>query len=179
MALFFKAEAIAFSSDKVRKSFKDVGLWPWDPEKILQAAREHSPTFPKEEKSSLVCEVLDKVKEIDDEKKAEVNESLSRLKRVSAPFMQKVEKRKRRDEDSSKTMDGEEQDEDTPSIKKNRSISLESPSKRRHTLTASCKTCGAKECEKTHFWSKKWISCPKCKINFCPLHAHLMQQHTC
>ena len=179
MALFFKAEACAFSPGNVRKSFKDVGLWPWNPEAILQAAREHSPTFPKIEKNSLVQEVLEKVKEVDEKKKAEVTETISKVKRVRAPFMKKGEKRNAREEEVPKNLDEEDQEENTPVDNESRSTSIEPRAKRKRTLTTACKTCAAKECQKTLFWSKKWISCPKCNITFCPLHAHLMQQHTC
>ena len=151
MALFFKAEAIAFHSYFVRKSFKEVGLWPWNPEKILQAAREHSPTFPKKEKNFLVQEVLVKVKEVDEKKRAEVDECQSSLKRVRAPFMKKGEKRNSRDEEVTKTLDEEDQEENTPTISESMSVSIEPPAKCKRTLTTTCKTRAAKECQKSHF----------------------------
>ena len=179
MALFFKAETIAFRSDIVQESFEEVGLWPWNPEKILQAAREHSPTFPKAKMNRLVREVLRKVKEVDEKKRAEVDECLNSLKRVRAPFMEKDEMKNAREEEVQEDMVDECQEDSAPSNVDSRSVPIEPPAKRKHTLTTACKRCGAKGCQKTHFWSKKWISCPKCKINFCPLHAHLMRNHTC
>jgi len=36
-------ESLAFAPHIIRQSFADVGLWPWNPEKIRNLCREHCP----------------------------------------------------------------------------------------------------------------------------------------
>jgi len=47
MKIFYDAEREAFAPTIIRKAFDNVGLWPWNPEKIRQHCKEHSP--PKED----------------------------------------------------------------------------------------------------------------------------------
>jgi len=43
VGLFYQAESVAFSPRIVQKSFADVGLWPWNPARILKTCQSHSP----------------------------------------------------------------------------------------------------------------------------------------
>ena len=51
--------------------------------------------------------------------------------------------------------------------------------KRKSVVSRCRKMCSVKGCQNGHFHSKKWFSCPKCKKNFCPLHADKYRKHRC
>ena len=67
--LFYQAETDAFESQVLRKTFADVGLWPWNPLKILQNCEEHCPTEPPVKESRLVKKLLKIINSIDEEKR--------------------------------------------------------------------------------------------------------------
>jgi len=179
VSLFFKAEMKTFKSSVVKNSFKDVGLRPWIPDVIYQASLEHSSTVSQDQTNILVDKVLDAVERLDREMLAKRDRIMSEMKCVAATFMKKPAKKKCRREDVSKKIVGNKKKSCCPRRRKNTSVPIEPPKKRRRVTKKRSKTCGAKGCQKTHFWSKKWVFCPKCKINFCPLHAYLMHTHKC
>ena len=57
--LFYQAEADAFECDVLRKTFADVGLWPWNPHKIYQNCQENCPVEPSLNESLLVRHCYD------------------------------------------------------------------------------------------------------------------------
>ena len=82
------------------------------------------------------------------------------------------------EEDSEDIVDDE--DEDAPSFSScDEHIPFEPQAKRVRKCSTVRKTCAARGCHNSHFWSKKWVVCPKCKKNFCPKHAEKMHDHKC
>ena len=60
-----------------------------------------------------------------------------------------------------------------------KSIATEPSAKHGKVMHVERKTCGANGCEKSHLWSKKWVSCPKCHTSFCDQHKDQLQCHQC
>ena len=83
------------------------------------------------------------------------------------------------DEDDDESMTDDTDEDGSPSCEDIEDIPSEPPAKRRRISSTDRKTCCVKGCQKSHFWSKKWVVCPKCKKNFCPLHAKKLQRHKC
>ena len=79
-SLFYQAEADAFECDVLRKKFADVGLWPWNPDKILQNCQENCPVEAGLNESQLVRKLLMIIKSIDEEKERRIQRMLDELK---------------------------------------------------------------------------------------------------
>ena len=73
-------EANAFECDVLRKTFADVGLWPWNRDKILQNCREKCPAVAPLHGSLLVRKLLNIIKSMDEEKQRMIQQMLSEFK---------------------------------------------------------------------------------------------------
>ena len=179
MGLFYEAEAIAFRRTVVKESFARVGLWPWNPEKILKACEENSPAAVHPNQKELTNKLASAIGIHRDTRETRRIQILSGLKPVEVIAIQKPEKRKsRRIRDTERLVDDAQQ----PCVvarRKSKRKRVESPTKHSHILTCGKERCCAKGCQKTRFWSKKWVFCSKCKKNYCPSHAHLLHKHMC
>ena len=179
LGIFYDSERIALREDILRKSFADVGLWPWNPEKILKICAEHSPVSPLFEIDANVLCIADAIRDTGEKQMAECRRIMSRLDVKTVRSPEKAEKRQRPDEDddgSSPPGVGKSSDS---RAKKSKDISVEPPQKRARVVSACRKMCSVKGCQKGHFRSKKWKICPKCKKNFCPSHLKNMRRHKC
>ena len=76
-------------------------------------------------------------------------------------------------------LEDDEQEEEASESEICDSSTTQPRAKRQRIMRCSKKTCCAKGCEKSHFWSKKWKICTKCHKNFCPTHVHLLRHHKC
>jgi len=74
--LFYQAEEGAFERKILKKTFDDVGLWPWNPEKIRKNCEEHCPVVRQPKESRLVKKLLKIISDIDEEKRV----TLERMK---------------------------------------------------------------------------------------------------
>ena len=70
MGIFYKAERKAFLPHIVRKSFYDVGLWPYDPEKIIRICQEHTSVDSQDKENESLRDLIDAIK-IQRQRKAE------------------------------------------------------------------------------------------------------------
>ena len=68
MVLFYQAETDAFGTEVVKKAFADVGLWPWNPQIILQNCWENSPPVSPFHKSRLISKLLNIITMMNKEK---------------------------------------------------------------------------------------------------------------
>ncbi len=177
--IFYEAESEAFNTRTVQKAFAEVGLWPWNPEKILEMCREHSPVLSLPLQNRLVNKIFDIIRMIDEEKKGRIDRMLCGLKRVRVVTMKEMEMDKSQNKDDTLTSLDEDEEEGAQRLPPSMSMSIESPAKRRRVIKRSCIRCSVKRCQKTHFWSKKWVSCSKCHKNFCPLHKNRLRYHKC
>ncbi len=179
ICLFYQAEKEAFEPSILRKTFAGVGLWPWNPEKILKMCREHCPVLSMPLQNSLVNKLLSIINEIEEEKKAIRCQMLNGLKRVRVVSLKELEMRNAQSKEEAEYSSGDDEEQDTRRDRLTTDTSVEPPAKRRRIINRSCITCSVKRCQKTHFWSKKWVSCSKCHKNFCPFHKNRLQYHKC
>ena len=91
----------------------------------------------------------------------------------------KTEKRPRPKKDTSEDQVQEDTSGSGSSYAKTMSDAIELPQKSSRLMHVERKTCASKGCQKTHFWSKKWVFCPKCKKNFCEEHKDELRHHHC
>ena len=90
MGIFYEAEAIALRPDIVRKSFSDVGLWPWNPEKILSICEKHSPAVSQPDMNEPKRDLVDVIKVRKEKQEARRDQILNNLKGVEVVTIQKV-----------------------------------------------------------------------------------------
>ena len=129
--------------------------------------------------SSLVRKLFHIIRVINQYKHAEVLRVLRRMKRITVEIVRKEDEKKGSDEEFLDSLEYDEQEEGEDGIGTDNDIPLEPPKKRQRKMHCCEKPCTVEGCQKTHFWSKKWAECSKCKRNFCPAHAHLIHQHRC
>ncbi len=177
--IFYEAETEALEVDIVRKTFAEVGLWPWNPDHIIEICQEHYCKISELRPSPLVRKLLRIIREVKQLKQDKARLLLRRMKRVSVEIVQKKSEKEGSDEDFLDFLENEEQEEGEDEIVTNNDSPQEPPQKRRRKMHCCEKPCCAKGCQNKHFWSKKWAVCSKCKRNFCPTHAHLIHQHQC
>ncbi len=179
MGIFYKAEKKALLPHIVRKSFADVGLWPWDPEKIWKICQEHCPVDPLSQEDETV-RVLANVINIHNHKQEEwLEKNLSSLEEASVTEAENYEFEIFRDEEESEDNDDEGDEHLSPSQSNTDPMPFQPPAKRPRKPSCKRKTCCIKGCEKSHIRSKKWAVCSKCNKNFCPKHAEMFRRHKC
>lgn len=181
-AIFYKSEKYALAVNKMRKSLADVGLLPWDPERIIQNAQKHSPMKSQAQADCMMRELVDVIKVRKDERITKICQTLSRVKCAtlfSPKTSEKREKRERPEEDDENLVQDDVEESPVSESARNEDMSLQPPTKRRRKTPGNLKVCCVKGCKETHFWSKKWSFCPRCKKNFCPSHASKLQHHKC
>jgi len=165
MGIFYKSERKAFMPHIVRKSFAEVGLWPWNPDLILENCLKHCPVDSQQVADEMMRDLIDAINIHKQKQEAWCNKILSDLEEAN------ITDDKNYDDDD---------DEDVPSSSSDTEhMPLEPQPKRMRKSSIDRKTCSARGCQKSHFWSKKWVMCPKCKKNFCPKHAEKLHHHKC
>ena len=93
--LFYQAEMDAFETQVIRKTFADVGLWPWNPQKIMQNCRENCPEDSPLKKSRLIKQLLKIIDDIDQSKKRFVEQMMQEMKKEQVVSQQEVEEKVR------------------------------------------------------------------------------------
>jgi hypothetical protein len=177
--LFYQAEAEAFEPHIIQKTFAEVGLWPWNPEKILEMCREHSPGQSLPFHNPLVPTILGIIKDIEQKKRAEIDKIRSKLKPVKVVSMKELQFLKSQKEARARAnLDGSPQ-KGTRRMRSLTSVSAQPPGKRPRVMKMNRIQCAVKRCQKSHFWSKKWVSCDKCSKSFCPSHKNRLLKHKC
>ena len=92
MCMFYEAEACAFQPHVVRKAFADVGLSPWNPERIRDVAKKHSDSQSLENESDRVQELVKKSIALEEEKRAELDKMLSQMEPAEVKSAKKVKR---------------------------------------------------------------------------------------
>ncbi len=80
MGIFYDSERYAFSPDIVVKSFHDVGLWPWNPEKNKEMFEKYASPDPLLEENEFLLDLTEAMKKMRDQQQAECNRLLSEMK---------------------------------------------------------------------------------------------------
>jgi len=177
--IFYQAEAEALETHIVSKTFAEVGLWPWNPDHIIEICREHYYNVGKIKQSPMMRKLLCIIRKVIQLKEDKARQLLCSMKRARVEIVQKTVEKEGSDEESLDFLEDEDQEEGEHEIGINNDSPLERPAKRQRIMRCCGKPCCAEGCQKTRFWSKKWVTCPKCERNFCPSHAHLIHQHKC
>ena len=179
MYLFYQAEAEAFEPHIIQKTFAGVGLWPWNPDKILEMCREHSPVLSLPPQESLVHTILSIINNIEQKKRAEINEMCSQLKPVKVVSLKELEFLKSQKEARARAALDGGQTRGTRRMRSSTSVSVQPPEKCPRVMKRNRIPCSVKGCRKSHFWSKKWGFCNKCSKSFCPSHKNRLLKHRC
>ena len=80
MGIFYRAEAHAMKPHILRKSFADVGLWPWNPQKKLEACEKNSPPLTQPEETKEMEDLRCMITRCDEREKRLSDQILSGLK---------------------------------------------------------------------------------------------------
>ena len=161
--ILYQAEVDALEENIIRKTFNEVGLWPWNPEQILKISKEHCSSLGELKKGPLVRKLLRIINNVKQDKEGTMRRILRSMKHVSVEVVQKGDEVMCSDEENEDSDEDGEQEGRARRRRKSKGITNQPPTKRRRILRSSKKTCCAKGCKKTHFWSKKWKICSKCK----------------
>ena len=156
-----------------------MGLWPYNPEKILEICKKHCPVDSRDEENEAMRDLIDAIniqRKRQDDKRDKI---LSELDPATVTESEDYDFQIFRDEEDEEYMVDEGDEGDSSPSEDIEDTSVEPPAKRRRTSSAKRKTCCARGCQKSHIRSKKWLVCPMCKKNFCPSHAALFQHHKC
>ena len=90
MCLFYQAEMHAFETQVVRKTFADVGLWPWNPKKILQNCLENCPIVAPPKVSMLLKKLQNIINIIDREQRDVISHMTGSMKEERVIRQQEV-----------------------------------------------------------------------------------------
>ena len=179
MGFFFEAEKIAFKRSTVKGTFDDLGLWPWNPKKILEACEKHCPVHSQSAFCKAVPALVDVINMQNELRKTRQDQILSSLRVAKLSPTKKVEEEESLEEED---VEYHEEDEDESQESESEDITnvpTEPPKKRRKIMKMRRIPCSAKGCKETRFWAKGWVSCPKCHKEFCPSHVSLLRHHKC
>jgi len=179
MTIFYNAEKKAFSKSNIIRSFAKVGLWPWNPKKILAICEKFCPVQCQQDTDRAFFALAEAVKQRDEKRISECCDKVSQMKPVAVVSLKSIEKRKSHDEVDTEDLLEEEESYSVSRPRKAKDILTRPPAKRTRQMSATVKTCCVNGCQKTHFRSKKWKICPKCHANFCPSHVTMFDHHTC
>ena len=176
---FYEAEKLAFEPRVVVKSYADVGVWPWDPQKIRKACEKHCPAGSHPDRDRAFHAVAESVKTLNEKRVSDCCETVRSLKPVSIVSLKPPQKRKRPGNDAAKNREEEKETHSTSSAKKTKGNPTQPPSKRLRKGIDKLKKCCVRGCRETHFWSKKCFFCSSCEKHFCPRHADKFHNHHC
>ena len=88
--LFYEAEANAFDTQVLQKTFADVGLWPWNPDRMMKNCQENCPVVPPLNESRLVKKLLNIIVDIDKEEQLGMQQMLSEMKEEQVVFQEEA-----------------------------------------------------------------------------------------
>ena len=179
MAIFYNAERKVFTVSNVKGAFDKVGLWPWDPKKILDHCEKFCLVQCQQDRDKAYFALTEAVMQHNEKRISDCCNKVSEMKPVTIVTLKTAEKRKCRDEDDAEDLQEEDESYSVSRPRRARDILTQPPAKRTRQMSATVKKCCAEGCQKTHFRSKKWKVCPKCQANFCPSHISMLDHHKC
>ena len=92
--LFYQAEMYAFETKVLQKTFDDVGLWPWNPGKILNNCRENCPAETPLKENHLVKLLLKIIDDIDKGKSERLERIMRTMKKERVITQDEILKKK-------------------------------------------------------------------------------------
>ena len=163
----------------VKKSFADVGLWPWKPERIWENCLKHTPVSCNHKVNRMMREMIDAINNLKQKQDAAANQILSGLEPASITNAENYDFQIFKDDDDSEGMVDDDEEDSSHHRADVEDMSFQPRAKRSRTPSSNRKTCSARGCHRSHVRSKKWVECPNCKKNFCPAHAGKLHNHKC
>ena len=92
--IFYEAETEALDIDIIVKTFAEVGLWPWNPHRILEICQEHYCKICELKPGPLVRKLLCIIREIRQLKMDQAHQKLRSVTRVAVEIVQKKKVKK-------------------------------------------------------------------------------------
>ena len=165
---FYRAEDISFTPSNIQHAFRDVGLWPFDREKILSRARTEQ-TVKEQEKmeqiSNIVSQILKSDKESQERKRAAVLSEVEPRKAIQIlPFDHSPLRQIPCAEDRCHL---------SPVTRLFQSATAEEVV----VQISIGSVCTADGCQAKFRSSKKWKFCTTCQSAYCPIHAAAYKKH--
>ena len=179
MAMFYQAERKALAKHVLLKSFADVGLKPFDPAKIFANCAEQTPSQPSVYYTEATNELISAIKEQTRKRVCVQDQLLSSLKPDTLSPMKKSETTECGRQNEAEESEEENEDQPASEISQNTDVTEQLPQKRRRMSRRTPIACAVSGCKNTHFWSTTWLTCPKCKRQFCPKHLEHVHLHAC
>ena len=179
MAIFYDSERKAFAGNIVRRSFADVGLWPFNPDRIFEICEKHSPAHSSVFYEEATNALIDTIKEQDKRRVSLQCQLLTSIKPASLSPMKKSEIEECEKQKGAPESEEVEEDPNASVSCENMDTSYQLPKKRPRVSHLTLINCAVTGCKNTHFRSKMWLSCPKCKKQFCPKHYEHVHLHDC
>ena len=130
MCLFYQAESEAFETKAVRNTFADVGLWPWNPKKILQNCQENCPVAAPLKETRMVRKLLSIIDMLDKEERSVVSQMMGSLNRERVITQQEVEEILCQEKEVAKKFLGLGKKRRTRTVEEAMDESLQPPAKR-------------------------------------------------
>ena len=179
----YHAEVKAYAQSVLSNSFKDMGTCPWNPDRIRELCQMDATSATPDAMSIAVELLVQKMQEHDAELAKRVKSYTARLEEASPSMtgtlcFSAVEERKRHDEPPHSPL--HQKQSGSPATKRcNVAIATAGPTHKHARLDASRELCSEPTCQKSHFRSTKWVTCPTCNKTFCPVHASNLRKHQC
>ena len=130
LCLFYQAEGDAFEPQVLRKTFEYVGLWPWNPQKILNNCRENCPVEPPLHENRLVKKLLKIINDMDEENKRLMQHMMSEMKRERVITEKELKKKMTQERILTKKLFGVRRKKKARIIRETMNKSMEPPCKR-------------------------------------------------
>ena len=165
-AIFYRAESLSLKPNLILESFKKVGLWPWNKEKIFQACKEHSPTEPKTVKDPAIERLVEAIQIRREERITKACQLLSGLKTVVVPSPKISEKTKKLTPPNKNTPASPKKQKQKRSVirpRKDEDRLLQPPIKRVRKVQLASKKRGSKRAKKRRVLKKNEVLAPTIK----------------
>jgi len=130
LARFYKAEKDAFKPSSVQAAFKDVGLFPWNPKKIIEMCEQHSSVPSQLLSCDATRATVEAIKECEREKITALREMMSDLKPVEVKNNITAKKRNCPDHACSQTSVKKKKGKSSPDSQNENGSTTEPPLKR-------------------------------------------------
>ncbi len=139
MRNFYTAEACALEPKVLVKSFADVGLWPFNPEKFLENCHKFSPVDPHSTETNTLTNLARAIEKFMGEEMKRTTQMLKELKCVRVVSPEKVQKRKRQDQEQVLSAVHDHRKRSTSTKANKRHTASEPPRKRGRPAKSSSK----------------------------------------
>ena len=151
MAMFYQAEKKAFSISAVKGSFEEVGLYPWNREKIFDHCKKFCGVQCQQDMDRAYIALAEAVKQHHEKQLSECCKIVSEMRPVTVASLKMIEKQKCHDEDDVEDQQEEDESYSVPKPRKARDILTQSPQKTMSSNDSNCQNMLCKWVPKNSF----------------------------